>query len=94
VTHVDIQPRYYVVTTQGLLLIDIRGATWARICRAILCGINAIAQRVFLSAYPAWGMLVIALDVLVIWALIVHGDAARDWGQVSAPARAFARAGR
>lgn len=56
----------------------IRGATWARICGVILCGVNAIAQLAFLSAYPLWGMLVIALDVLVIWALIVHGDEARD----------------
>jgi hypothetical protein len=54
------------------------GATWARICGVILCGINAIAQLVFLSAYPVWGALVIALDVLVIWALIVHGDEASD----------------
>jgi hypothetical protein len=44
----------------------------------ILCGVNAIAQLAFLSAYPVWGVLVIAFDVLVIWALIVHGDEASD----------------
>jgi hypothetical protein len=54
------------------------GATWARICGVILCSLNAIAQLAFLSAYPVWGILVIALDVLVIWALIVHGDEAKD----------------
>lgn len=54
------------------------GAMWARVCGVILCGINAIAQLAFLSAYPVWGILVIALDVLVIWALIVHGDEAKD----------------
>jgi hypothetical protein len=54
------------------------GAGWARVCGAILCGFNALTQLVFLSAYPVWGILVIALDVLVIWALIVHGDEARD----------------
>lgn len=54
------------------------GATWARICGVILCGINAIAQLAFLSAYPVWGIVVIALDILVIWALIVHGDEAED----------------
>lgn len=54
------------------------GATWARICGVILCGINAILQLMFLSAYPVWGVLVIALDVLVIWALIAHGDEASD----------------
>lgn len=54
------------------------GATWARICGVILCGINAITQLAFISAYPVWGVLVIALDILVIWALIVHGDEAKD----------------
>jgi hypothetical protein len=56
------------------------GATWARICGVILCGINAIAQLAFLSAYPVWGILVIMLDILVIWALIVHGDEAKESG--------------
>ncbi|HEV7648677.1 MAG TPA: hypothetical protein VGP26_10985 [Actinophytocola sp.] len=57
------------------------GATWARVSGVILCGINAIAQLTFLSAYPVWAVIVIALDVLVIWALIVHGDEAKraDW---------------
>lgn len=44
----------------------------------ILCGVNAILQLAFLSAYPVWGVLFIALDVLAIWALIVHGDEASD----------------
>ena len=58
------------------------GATWARVFGVILAGLNAIAQLTFLSAYPVWAMIVIALDVLVIWALIVHGDEAKstaDW---------------
>jgi hypothetical protein len=54
------------------------GATWARICGVILCGLNAIAQLAFMSAYPLWATIVIALDVLVIWALIVHGGEAKD----------------
>ena len=37
---------------------------------------NALAKVVFLSAYPVWGVVVIALDVLVIWAVVVHGDEA------------------
>jgi hypothetical protein len=57
------------------------GATWARVSGVVLCGLNAIAQLTFLSAYPVWAVIVIAMDVLVIWALIVHGDEARsaDW---------------
>lgn len=58
------------------------GATWARVAGVILAGLNAIAQLAFLSAYPLWAAIVITLDVLVIWALIVHGDEAKsteDW---------------
>jgi hypothetical protein len=58
------------------------GAMWARVCGVILVGLNAIAQLAFLSAYPLWAVIVIALDVLVIWALVVHGAEAKsteDW---------------
>ncbi|EME52999.1 DUF7144 family membrane protein [Amycolatopsis decaplanina] len=54
------------------------GAPWARIVTAVLAGFNALAQMVFLSAYPIWGVVVIALDVLVIWAVLVHGDEAPE----------------
>jgi hypothetical protein len=54
------------------------GAMWARICGVIVCAVNAIAQLAFLSAYPIWAVVVIALDILVIWALIVHGDEAKE----------------
>ena len=49
------------------------GAGWARICAVVLATINAVAQLTFLSAYPVWATVVIALDVVVIWAVIVHG---------------------
>ncbi|HET6502037.1 MAG TPA: hypothetical protein VFG87_14875 [Amycolatopsis sp.] len=50
------------------------GALWARITGVVLAVINAIAQLAFLSAYPVWAAIVIALDVVVIWALIAHGS--------------------
>lgn len=53
------------------------GAAWARVAAVILATINALAQLTFLSAYPVWATVVIALDVVVIWAVIVHGDEAR-----------------
>jgi hypothetical protein len=58
------------------------GATWARVAGVVLAGFNAIAQLAFLSAYPLWATIVIAIDVLIIWALVVHGDEAKseeDW---------------
>jgi hypothetical protein len=58
------------------------GATWARVAGVVLAGFNAIAQLAFLSAYPLWATVVIAIDVLIIWALVVHGGEAKseeDW---------------
>ncbi|NKQ52321.1 hypothetical protein HFP15_05450 [Amycolatopsis sp. K13G38] len=48
------------------------GATWARIVIVLLAGFNALGQLVFLSAYPLWSTIVIALDVLIIWSVVVH----------------------
>lgn len=58
------------------------GAMWARVSGVILAGLNALAQLAFLSAYPLWAAIVIAIDILIIWALIVHGDEVKfteDW---------------
>jgi hypothetical protein len=35
--------------------------------------ISALANLAFMSAYPIWATIVIAADVLVIYALAVHG---------------------
>jgi hypothetical protein len=54
-----------------------RGAGWARIVTVLLVSINAVAQLAFMSAYPAWSLVAIAIDIVIIWAVIVHGDPAR-----------------
>jgi hypothetical protein len=54
------------------------GAVWARIVAVGLVIVNACAQLAFLSAYPLWSTIVIALDVVTLWAIVVHGDEARN----------------
>ena len=54
------------------------GATWARVFAVIVVMINAIAQLASLNFHPVWSIIVITLDVLVIWALIVHGAETRE----------------
>ena len=49
------------------------GQTWARVTGIIIAGISALTNIAFLPAYPIWVTIVIALDVLVIYALAVHG---------------------
>jgi hypothetical protein len=54
------------------------GQTWARVTGIVLAVLSALVNIAFLSAYPIWGVTVIALDVIVIYALAVHGGDVRD----------------
>jgi len=54
------------------------GRTWARVVGIALAVLGAIANFAFLPYYPFWALTIIALDVLVIWALAAHGGALRD----------------
>ena len=51
-----------------------QGATWARAVAVGFVMLNMLTQLLFLPAYPFWSLLIIVLDVVVLWALIVHGD--------------------
>jgi multisubunit Na+/H+ antiporter MnhF subunit len=51
----------------------LRGATWARIVGVVLVSINAISQLGLLAVQPLWSLIMILLDIIVIFALIVHG---------------------
>ena len=37
-------------------------------------GLNAIGQMFFIPAYPFWSLLIIALDVVALWALCAYGS--------------------
>jgi hypothetical protein len=50
----------------------LQGRNWGRIVVIVLAGLSAIVNLGFLSAYPIWSTIVIALDVIVIYALTVH----------------------
>lgn len=54
------------------------GATWARVIAIILAVLNAIGQLFLLPVQPWWSLIVIVLDVLVIYALTVHGREMRQ----------------
>jgi hypothetical protein len=45
------------------------GQTWARAAGILVAVLSAVANFAFLPHYPFWSLLVIAIDVLVIWAL-------------------------
>jgi hypothetical protein len=50
------------------------GKMWARTVGVILAMSSAIVNVSFLAAYPIWSVMMIAVDVLVIWAITVHGS--------------------
>jgi hypothetical protein len=60
----------------GLALFS--GATWARVTAIVLVMLSVIGHIAWLNAQPVWSVIVIVLDLLVLWALVVHGDEARE----------------
>lgn len=50
------------------------GQMWARVVGTVIAILSAIVNMVFLPAYPIWSMLMIALAVVVVMALTVHGS--------------------
>ncbi|MGC4961102.1 DUF7144 family membrane protein [Gordonia sp. DT218] len=45
------------------------GADWARIAAVVIASVSIIAQFLWLPYYPLWAILIIALDLIVIWAV-------------------------
>ena len=54
------------------------GQIWARVIGVLLATVSAVINIAFLSAYPIWSTIMITLDILVIWALTVHGGELRE----------------
>ena len=59
-----------LIVTGGALL---TGATWARVTAIVLAAFSAVGQLFLLPAQPWWSAIVIAIDVLIIYALTAHG---------------------
>jgi len=55
----------------GLALL--REALWARIVAVILAILSAIVQMILVPVQPWWSLIAIAIDVLVIYAIVARG---------------------
>ena len=44
--------------------------TWAVVVGVVLCALSALANFAFIPYYPIWSLVIIAIDVVVIWALL------------------------
>ncbi|MBO0872877.1 MAG: hypothetical protein J2P19_05745 [Pseudonocardia sp.] len=49
------------------------GNAAARVVGVLVAGLSAIVNLAFIPAYPVWSTIVIAVDVIVIYAIVVHG---------------------
>lgn len=56
------------VTGWGILTRE----AWARLTGILIAALSIIAQFMFLPYAPLWGLIVIAVDLFVIWALSVY----------------------
>jgi hypothetical protein len=56
-----------------------KGQTWARTVGIILAVVSAVVNMAFIAAYPVWSILIIGLDVVIIYALAVHGREAKAY---------------
>jgi hypothetical protein len=56
-----------LVAIVGLALFT--GAGWARVSAIVVAAISIVANFLWLPYYPGWSLLIIALDVIVIWAV-------------------------
>jgi hypothetical protein len=60
-----------IVLLAGVALL--RGALWARIVGIALAALIVLANFLWLPYYPVWAVVIIAVNVVVIWALAAHG---------------------
>jgi hypothetical protein len=54
------------------------GRTWARVLGIALVALSATVNFLFIPYYPFWSILIIAVDIMVIWALAAHGREFRE----------------
>ncbi len=54
------------------------GRTWARVLGIVLAALSAVVNVAFVAAYPLWTVTLVAVDILVIYALAAHGRELRD----------------
>lgn len=76
----DLQTWGWILLGLGIVEVFAGGAVllgreWSRWLGISIAAINTLGHMLFLSAYPWWSLLAIALNILVIFALAAYGTA-------------------
>ena len=61
---------FLILTAFGLFA----QAVWARVVGVILAVLSGVVQLLLVPVQPWWSLIVIAIDVLIIYAIIAHGN--------------------
>ena len=74
----DLRTWGWIVLALGVLQMLVGFGIWAgnqlaRWTGIVVVSLNAIAQLLFIPAYPFWSLSIFALDVLVLYGLAAHG---------------------
>lgn len=56
----------------------VAGKMWGRVVGVLFAGLSLIANFGFIPVYPVWSILLVVIDILVLYALVVHGAEAQD----------------
>jgi hypothetical protein len=76
--HIDIAVWGWAHLVIGLVVLAasfgvIAGRMWGRVVGIVMIAVSAIVNLLDIAAYPLWSIIIIAIDVLIIYALAVHG---------------------
>jgi hypothetical protein len=68
----------WVQVVLGFLAVGIgvgllRGSAGARVAGVLLAGVSSIVHLVTMATFPFWSFVVIVFNIMVIYAIIVHG---------------------
>jgi hypothetical protein len=74
----DLNTWGWIVLAIGLLQLVVGFGVWAgnqlaRWTGVVIVSLNAIAQLLFIPAYPFWSLAIFTLDILIIYGLSAHG---------------------
>jgi hypothetical protein len=80
---VDVTAWGWTLLISGLLLMAVGAGllaaqTWARITGIVVVSLHAVIQIFWLGAYPVWACLMIALDVIILFALTARWSGVRE----------------
>jgi len=51
-----------------------QGFMYGRVVAVLVAMASVVANMAFVPVYPVWSLMMVTVGVLVIWAVVVHGD--------------------